>query len=183
MNAQGPVDNRKDLLLLILGAADNDAVVGVTRLQKYLYLLQEQGGWKSRLRSTYQFRPYDYGPFDDQLYADIDFLENLGLITKEPAGEETWADSGEEKAASVSWGTSDPEFAPWEDDPKIWAYRLTDEGRQFVEGLALGSDERKAIEDLKAQWNGRPLAQLLRWLYTTYPETATETKLKHLRST
>lgn len=177
-----PVDNRKDLLLLVLAASDAAPVIGVTRLQKYLYLLQEERGWKPRLKSTYDFRAYDFGPFDDQLYADLDFLENLHLVTKEPAGEEPSAESGEQREASDSWATSDPEFAPWEEDEAVWQYSLTDKGRAFVEHLQLDTSDREAIEDLKRQWNGRPLAQLLRWLYKTYPDTAVNTRLTHLRS-
>jgi hypothetical protein len=175
------VDNRKDLLLLVLAAADGAPVVGVTRLQKYLYLLQDQMGWGSRLRSKYDFRAYDFGPFDDQLYADLDFLENVGLIDKAPAGEEPSAEAGEQRETSDSWATNDPEFAPWEESETIWRYSLTDKGRTFVAGMNLEKSDREAIEGLKSQWNGRPLAQLLKWLYRTHPETATNTKLTHLR--
>jgi uncharacterized protein len=179
------IDNRKDLLLLVLAAQGGAPVVGVTRLQKYLYLLQDQEGWGEKLGSSrYQFRAYDFGPFDDQLYADLDFLENLKLIAKQPAGEEPLSESGEEQQASESWGTSDPEFAPWAADQEIWAYRLTDKGREFVEkNLALDADEAGTIERMKERWNGTPLTQFLRWLYTTYPEVAENTKLTHLRST
>lgn len=175
------VDNRKDLLLLVLAADDAAPVTGVTRLQKYLYVLQEHNGWRPRLKSTYEFQPYDFGPFDDQVYADLDFLENLDLIRKEPAGEEPPAETGEQREASDSWATSDPEFAPWEEDEEIWQYRLTPKGRQFAERLHLDASERQAVEDLKSQWNGRPLSELLRWLYKTYPDTAVNSKLTHLR--
>jgi hypothetical protein len=127
----------------------------VTRLQKYLYLLQDQEGWGEKLgASRYQFRAYDYGPFDDQLYADLDFLENLGLIAKQPVGEEPLSESGEEQQASESWGTSDPEFAPWAADQEIWAYRLTDKGRDYradegaLERYAANPVSPLAIRDL-----------------------------------
>jgi hypothetical protein len=38
------------------------------------------------------------------------------------------------------------------------------------------------LADLKSKWNGRPLQDLLRWLYQTYPEWATNTRLTHLRA-
>ncbi len=178
-----PVDNRKDLLLLVLAAADNAPVVGVTRLQKYLFLLQETEKWKERLKRPYEFRAYDFGPFDDQIYADLDFLENLKLIEKEPCGEEPSAESGEERAASESWATRDPEFAPEASNETIWAYRLTDSGRAFVENrLRVEEADREPIENLKQQWNSVPLAQFLRWLYAEYPEMAANTKLTHLRA-
>lgn len=183
MSETTPVDNRKDLLLLVLAAADGAPVVGVTRLQKYLFLLQEREHWKSKLNRPYEFRAYDFGPFDDQIYADLDFLENLGLIEKKPSGAEPAAESGEERAASESWATRDPEFAPEESTEAIWAYRLTSQGREFVrQRLKIDEGDREPIENLKMQWNSVPLAQFLQWLYREYPEMAENTKLKHLRA-
>lgn len=178
-----PVDNRKDLLLLVLSADDDAPVVGVTRLQKYLFLLQETERWKERLKRPYEFRAYDFGPFDDQIYADLDFLENLGLVEKAESGAEPSAERGEERAASESWATRDPEFAPEASSETIWAYRLTDKGREFVrDRLEVGDADREAIEDLKKRWNSVPLAQFLRWLYSEYPQMAVNTKLTHLRA-
>jgi hypothetical protein len=183
MSPAAPVDNRKDLLLLVLAAAEGAPVVGVTRMQKYLFLLQEMADWKSRLNRPYEFRPYDFGPFDDQIYADLDFLENLELIEKEPSGEEPSAESGEERKASESWGTRDPEFAPEAANETIWAYRLTGKGREFVEAnLEVGEEDQEQIENLKQRWNSVPLAQFLRWLYSEYPQMAANTKLTHLRA-
>jgi hypothetical protein len=182
MSPSETVDNRKDLLLLTLLADDGASVVGVTRLQKYLYVLQEDRGWRARLTTPYEFQAYDFGPFDDQLYADLDFLENLGLIQKTPDGEEPPAENGEQRATSDSWATNDPEFAPWQEDQEIWKYCLTDKGRRFAERLHLDDAEREEIEDLKRKWNGRPLSELLRWLYKTYPDAAVNTKLIHLRA-
>ena len=179
----GPIDNRKDLLLLILAANDADPVVGVTRLQKYLFLLQEEERWHEKygIAEPYRFRPYDYGPFDDKLYADLQFLENVGLVVRRPAGEEPPVEEDEHREASNEWGTNGPEFAPWADDDQIWAYRLTDKGRRFVETLALEQADRHRLEGMKQQWNGRPLAQFLRWLYDRHPDFARNTKLRHLR--
>lgn len=183
MSEVTPVDNRKDLLLLTLAAESGAPVVGVTRLQKYMYLLQEQGGWKSRLKRPYEFRAYDYGPFDDQIYADLDFLENLDLIEKEAFGDEPSAENGEERAASESWATRDPEFAPEAANGTIWAYRLTDKGREFVENrLKVDEADQESVERLKQRWNSVPLSQFLKWLYSEYPEMAANTKLTHLRA-
>jgi hypothetical protein len=183
MSEATPVDNRKDLLLLTLAAAGCAPVVGVTRLQKYMYLLQEQEGWKARLKRPYEFRAYKYGPFDDQIYADLDFLENLHLIEREACGEEPSAENGEEKAASESWATRDPEFAPEAASATIWAYRLTDAGRRFVEErLQVDEADKESVEQLKRRWNSVPLAEFLRWLYREHPDMAENSKLAHLRS-
>lgn len=176
------VDNRKDLLLLVLGALDAAPVVGVTRLQKYLYLLQTDYHWAEhfQLSRPYSFRPYDYGPFDSQVYADLEFLRNVGFVEAKPLGEEPRAENDELKLLATEWATSDPEFAPWEEEEPVAAYSLTKEGQDFVRQFSLDQQRAQELEDLKARWNDRSLTALLRWLYQSHPDSATNTKLKHL---
>lgn len=38
------------------------------------------------------------------------------------------------------------------------------------------------LTELKSKWNGRPLQELLRWLYRIYPEWATNTRLTSSQS-
>ena len=182
MSNPSGVDNRKDLLLLVLAAAGGDPGGRGYPPAEVPLPAPGAGGWRERLGpSRYEFRAYDFGPFDDQIYADIDFLENVGLIAKDPAGEVPLSESGEEQQASESWATSDPEFAPWTTEKTIWAYRLTEQGRQFVEAnLELSDADAEAVEKMKARWNATPLTEFLRWLYAEYPDVAKNTKLKHL---
>lgn len=182
-----PIDNRKDFLLLVLGApgaaSDSEPVLGVTRLQKLLFLAQVELGWdrKYRITSPYEFRPYDYGPFDAQLYEDLDVLEHAGLITRTPEGPESIAEDNESRHLSFEWGMVDPEIAPWEEDHNIYRFELTERGRDFASKLAIEPDELTALASLKREWNSAPLQKLLRWLYNKYPAWATNTKLSHLR--
>jgi type I restriction enzyme S subunit len=73
------------LLLAILGekakrpsGAASEAVVLVTALMKYVFLVQMEG---TAQRRVYRFVPYHYGPFAKELYADLDALQEKGLIT------------------------------------------------------------------------------------------------------
>ena len=177
-----PIDNRKDLLLLVLGASEAAPVVGVTRLQKYLYLLQTDYRWDQvfQLSEPYDFRPYDFGPFDSQVYADLEFLRNVGLVEARLLGDEPRAENDELRHLSTEWATSDPEFAPWEEEDQVAAYSLTERGQEFVREFALDPERANELEGLKAKWNNRSLTELLRWLYKSHPDSATNTKLKHL---
>jgi hypothetical protein len=180
------IDNRKDLLLLVLGAAGSEPaepVLGVTRLQKYLFLLQEDHRWHEKfgMTSPYDFEAYDYGPFDSQLYADLELLENVGLIQRKASGDEPGAEHDEMRHLAFEWATSDPEVLPWEEETAIQEYSLTEKGRAFVsENLQLAEEDRAVLEEMKRKWNRAPLNRLLRWLYETHEDYARETKLRNL---
>jgi hypothetical protein len=177
-----PVDNRKDLLLLVLAAANGEPVVGFTRLQKYLYLLQREYHWDEvfGIADPYRFEAHNYGPFDAQVYGDLEFLENLKLVTRRAAGEEPVAESAEMRQVATE-AASDPEFAPWEDEDVTWEWSLTERGKGFAADLELDAEHAAQLDQLKHTWNQRSLTALLRWLYKTYPESASETVLKHLK--
>jgi hypothetical protein len=178
------VDNRKDMLLLLLAARDGEPVVGVTRMQKYLFLLQQQHAWDRRFRFSepYQFRAYDYGPFDSQVYDDLQFFENLDFIKAEPAGPEPASERDELRGATDDWGLADPEVRPWEEASSVFRFALTDKGLEFARRIQLSDEDRQTLEDLKSHWNKRPLRDLLKWLYSEFPKYAENTKLRHLKA-
>jgi hypothetical protein len=181
------VDNRKDFVLLALAASNEEPVVGVTKLVKYLYLLQQDYGWDAvfGVRDPYRFEPYDFGPFDSQVYADLNFLENVGFVRRRAAGPEPRAEHEEMRHLVSEWAMSDPEFAPEEEDDQFWEYSLTEDGKMFASRLAEGVDKEhlEQVEGIKRKWNRKPVNELLRWLYRTHPDTATNARLKHLKPT
>lgn len=179
------IDNRKDLLLLVLEGNGAKPVLGVTRLQKYLFLLQKEHGWDSKfeIEKPYDFEAYNYGPFDSQIYGDLDLLENVGLIRRRPAGQEPGAEHEEMRYLSFESATTDREFQPWEEQSEVEEFELTDRGQEFVATrLRLPEEDRRALEEMKTRWNNAPLNDLLRWLYKEHPEYAANTKLQHLKS-
>jgi type I restriction enzyme S subunit len=73
------------LLLAILSEKEkrasgsaSDAMVLVTALMKYVFLVQMEGAVPRRL---YRFVPYHYGPFAKELYTDLEALQQQGVIT------------------------------------------------------------------------------------------------------
>lgn len=85
----GEMLRRKDWCLLVLGAA-NGVPLQPVQLQKSLFLIGENvKPVESGLSlDFYHFDPYDYGPFDSDVYADAEELEREGLacITQHPHG-------------------------------------------------------------------------------------------------
>lgn len=78
---------RKDWCLLVLAAAQG-APLQPVQLQKSLFLIGENvKPVESGLSvNFYAFEPYDYGPFDSNVYADAEELQREGLayITQHP---------------------------------------------------------------------------------------------------
>jgi hypothetical protein len=83
-----PSLQRRDWILLAIGAGAGSSLSPV-QLQKSLFILGKELTAKERLsKSFYEFKPYDYGPFDQSIYSDAEDLEQKGLvsITQAPLG-------------------------------------------------------------------------------------------------
>jgi len=74
---------KRDWTLLAIAAADGEALSPV-QLQKVLFLL---GEFKLKGRNNfYNFIPYNYGPFDPEIYRDAEALEADRLVTVQAGG-------------------------------------------------------------------------------------------------
>lgn len=62
----------------VIAAHKDRRVVGRTRLQKSIMLLQRMG-----LESDYEFNMYHYGPYSEGLQAEIGLLEKMGLVEED----------------------------------------------------------------------------------------------------
>jgi hypothetical protein len=95
-------------LLLIsreaLGVEGPEALDPV-RIQKGMFLLSVRGPLDHR--NTYQFQPYDWGPFSRDVAADLDVLSFQGLLATELEPGRTWVryvttEKGNERAHEVA---------------------------------------------------------------------------------
>jgi uncharacterized protein YwgA len=66
-------------LAAVIAEHDGRCVVGRTRLQKTVKLLQRVG-----LPTDYRFTIFFYGPYSEGILSDIRLLERLGLVTETP---------------------------------------------------------------------------------------------------
>jgi uncharacterized protein YwgA len=71
--------NRDDLALIVLSLAEGEAFTPV-QVQKALFLATDKLPRAFAPNSRYDFQPYDYGPFDRQVYLDMEALEDAGLV-------------------------------------------------------------------------------------------------------
>jgi uncharacterized protein len=80
---------RDQIALVILALADGGSFTPV-QVQKALFLASDKVSEAFADESHYDFQPYDYGPFDRQVYLDIQDLERRGLAQIDQAPESRW---------------------------------------------------------------------------------------------
>jgi uncharacterized protein len=78
----------RDHVALVTLALANGGPFTPVQIQKALFLASDKIPNAFERDSQYDFQPYDYGPFDWQVYSDIEALERRGLsrIEKSPGG-------------------------------------------------------------------------------------------------
>jgi hypothetical protein len=70
--------SRDEIVLIVLALAKGESFTPV-QIQKSLFLASDKVASAFRHDSRYDFQPYDYGPFDRQVYSDVEVLERMGL--------------------------------------------------------------------------------------------------------
>lgn len=138
--------DRQLLPLALLYANNQQEIQGRTRLQKMVFLIQEE--FDESPPSEYSYVPYDYGPFAKKLYYDLDFLEDRGFIEES----KTMMDDGKVK----------------------YRYSLTAKGQEHFDRQK--SEKRDQVlrlaESVKTDFNELSLLKLLDYVYTKYPDYA-----------
>jgi len=142
--------DRADWLLLFLTTparrGDRPKSIEPLRIMKGLFLMSQRG--KGEIKDLYTFRPYDYGPFTTDIYADLDRLVTAGLAVQETVVGRSWR-----------------------------MYRPSLDGDSRAESLAGGLDpsERATIDEAYDFVASRGFLVLLRDIYAEYPDYAINT--------
>jgi uncharacterized protein YwgA len=150
-----------------------EPVKGITRLQKLLFLLWKEGQFYETVPDLYNFRAYDFGPCMDDLYDDIEFLQEMALVdVKEvPSGNEF--EGADEDAFLTDFG-----FRLVKTDTRR-DFSLTQAGLTAGKDLydGLSPEDRERVSSIKAKYNRMPFWSLLRYVYKKYPAFAKKSVL------
>lgn len=190
-----PTISRRDLELLFVGLEPASEKLsggfgGITRFQKFLFLLEEEENIRANNNDGFEFTAYKAGPYSPKLYDDLEFLENLGLVESQATAEAT-----EEEAAEVAKlnfddlmaessediGTQDYDGPRAADAYTERRYRLTQSGIQRVEKLLADGNYKPvidAIRRIKSKYGKHSLLDLLHYVYSKYPAMTTESEIK-----
>ena len=142
---------RIDILKMLLYAPGptgrvNEPILGRTRLQKEVFLMQKALADK-KIKRLYPFMPYYYGPFSRELYRDLSWLEYKDLIR-----ERTFEKNN---------------------DGIYREFKLTPKGTTEVQALIdleKMRDIYETVKDIKQRYNLMPLARLVSYTHKTWPE-------------
>jgi hypothetical protein len=169
----------EDIILLILQANSDllgrDALAGITRLEKLLFLLQKETDFEG-VAAFFEFSAYNFGPFSKEVYEAAEFLEGCDLIVvKERLYPSYYATAGEDQLLAEI-GEGEPEQLP--DDSTGAAEKLfflTAAGQKVASKLreAVASRRPRDIEQLDSivrRYGNLPLNQLIRYVYRRYPD-------------
>ena len=201
--------DRRELLVLLLHVTgskgmDCEPIVGVTRLQKLLYLLKREQDIDKISRNYFVFEPYKFGPYASQLYDDIAFLENLGFIESggnpldmSPLKDENLSLPSlvslvehfasradiEEARAGYDYLIGEERDIVHEEDLQERVFRLTSKGEEAALEILqqIPSGDRDALllklKEVKRRFGGLTLRQLLSYVYKRYPESAVKSEI------
>ena len=139
---KGAIMDRRDLLLAILAASDGRPYDPV-QIQKAAFLLTRNRPNVVTDGPNFNFTPYDYGPFDADVYNEASALALAGAAAIAPS-------------AAGRWNT----------------YAATDEGlvrgRQILQNLDEGT--REYVSKVSAWVRSQSFGGLVKSIYDAYPD-------------
>lgn len=163
------VDKRPDILILLLHSLDE--VWGITKLCKLLFLLGKEGNAARYIPDYYAHVAYNFGPFEEAIYKDLEALKAKGVI--------------EESKAPRQKRQHDEEIDEGLYPEKVDAiYRLTPEGRkEIAEALVKAANAKDPtilanIREIGRKYGRLSLRQLLKYVYRQYPDSAKNSKIR-----
>ena len=177
-----PITSAADLLLLLLYAKGstgeyNEEIPGITRLEKLMYLLLKEGGFEEILKDDIHFEPYDFGPYSSEVYDLLESFREMDIVNIRTKRYDTFKEVIDELL-----------YRELEDQPIISkgrimeVYSLTqDKGMKLIEVLKergrITEEDIGIVERIKSKYNGLNLDNLLRHVYTKYPESTGKSKI------
>jgi hypothetical protein len=163
-----------DLVLLLLRApgtdasAQRDRIHGITRMEKLLFLADQESPLPGKVHDALVFRPYNYGPYSKQVYEAVDVLEDADLVGEEKALNGRPLDAMEE--ASI---------APDSTAGLERRFYLTEDGREVADYLAKQHpDYFQLLDEVKGKYGNLPLRKLIQYVYRRYPKYAEESLIR-----
>ena len=135
--------DRTDWTLLAIAAAEGDRLTPV-QLQKALFLIGQTVPSVDQ-SNFYSFKPYNYGPFCQTIYADAEDLSARGFISIVSGPGQTWSN-----------------------------YQITPQGTERAQELLaqLDDHQKNYLKGLISWLKGLSFEQLLSYVYERFPDYA-----------
>jgi hypothetical protein len=118
------------------------------------------------------FKPHHFGPFSAKMYQAVETLAAAGLVKDSAVRNSDLVGSEDAWEASNIVGNEAP-YAARE-------FELTPKGRKYYSALLkdLPGEAEGLVSKFKERFGSLPLRQLIRYVYTRYPEFTTKSKIR-----
>ncbi len=119
------MSSRTDWLVLALAEAEGGALSPV-QVQKALFVFSKGAAGNLSSDSFYNFEPYNYGPFDSMIYADLERLQVRGLVNILNPGagaQRRYSITQQGLSHATSIRSEDPRHASFMRDVVLWVQR------------------------------------------------------------
>lgn len=185
------IKNKTELLLSLLYAGEPTGsvtaaaapIVGITRLEKLIFLAMFEQSLLtsgSLQNDSFNFVPFRMGPWTQEVYDEVDFLESLGLLTKERDAEYSPEDEAHDDQLFSDLVLDKYQRGGIAADEGTEVFKLTERGRKKAADIwsRIPDEEKQKLITLKRKFNNMNLRQLLRYVYNKYPQYTTESEIK-----
>ena len=170
---------RTEILMRLLDAGGNTKmgapIVGTTRLQKLLFLIEREEGLIATEGRDFDFTAYKFGPVSKDLYDDLAKLENLGFLEARSVGAESSQVERDEFGLSFEGLMGDEESSESIEEKQ---YGLTDTGREWLASRRESTSDVQKIERVKGRYGSLSLSDLLHYVYTRFPDMTTASEIR-----
>lgn len=179
------IKNKAELLLALLyaGQEHNSRVEGITRLEKLLFLLKKEKNFLNDVqdKDDFHFFPFRMGPWTNEVYDEVDFLDSLGLVKKDKNTKDTPADTA--SLDELFNNTLLDRYQKNESktfDKGTESFSLTEKGIEKAKQLwsNISDDQKRDIIEIRSKFNSMDLKKFLRYVYINYPEFASASEIK-----
>jgi len=168
-----PRPTMRELMVLLLhapGSRGAEAIHGMTRLQKLLFVIEQ------KLNSGHHFYAYAYGPFDEAVHDAANALRLAGFLSgTTPLG--ATPPTFEEMMQSAVERSGPRE----ESRPEV--FTLSPEGHAAAERLRRSNRAYEAlfarVAEIRREWDTPSLNDLVDRVYTEWPQYAVKSVIKH----
>lgn len=172
------IDSCADLIIALLyspgkSQSEGETIRGITRLQKLVFLLMEEGKFRDKLPEEVEFEAYDFGPYSAEVVNVLETLKEVGLVSAEEKELRSFREVMDGVAAR--FGGEEETERP----RTVEIYQLSDRGMRVGRELfhSLPEEDRATFQEIKRKYNPMRLSELLRYVYTNYPETRERSKI------
>lgn len=178
------MDRRVDLVLLLLyarGPAGTVAepITGITRLTKLLFLLEKE----TNASNAFKFVPYKMGPYSSEINPVIEFLTSFPT----PDNPLVFTGDGDaQSGASPEQSRYIEEVASMDDSAQQLSvqnnkqFKLTERGEKVAKYVWDKQEDEVtySFELIKKRYGGMSLRQLLKYVYSKYPDMTQNSEIK-----